>query len=328
MNFHILKLSCLCFISVMLSLCSYAQNVDKTFTSINLKAVQKKYGLDPSKALMKRIDETPESVLKMFRDAEMNPTEHRLTKEEESIVASAIAALPPLHRRVLKQHLKSISFLDNMPNTALTSPITNNDGVDLYHITFRAGILHQSISEWITEKENTCFSACDPTITISIQAGLLKALTYVFMHEGTHVVDGSINLISADSIGGKPHMNEFTRQFSNRIWKNINNIIWPVRDSLVLKSRFRLGGERFSNSDALKVYAELVNTPFTSLYSTASWHEDLAELLTVYHLTSVRHQPFRIIIRQSGKIVNLFEPMKSALVLSRLKLLSRFYSNA
>lgn len=309
------------------SLNSFAQRNIKEGTSMTLLAVQKKYDLDPSRPLLKRIARTPDKVIKMFRDAGMSPTEHQLTNEEEIIVASAISALPPLHQRVLKQHLKSISFLDNMPNTALTSTITTDGSVNLYHITFRAGILHQNITEWVNEKEATCFSGGDSTISVSIRAGLLKALTYVLLHEGTHVVDGSMHLISLDSVAGKPHMNDFTREFSKGIWSDINILQWPVKDSLVFKSRFRPGGRRYLYTEASPVYAGLVRTPFVSLYSTASWHEDLAELLTIYHLTEIYKQPFRIIIKRPGK-VQVFEPMKSAFVQKRLKLLHRFYEKA
>lgn len=320
-----------CFLNILcffVSLNSFAQRNIKEGTSMTLLEVQKKYDLDPSRPLLKRISKTPDKVIKMFRDAGMSPTEHQLTKEEVAIVASAISALPPLHQRVLKQHLKSISFLDNMPNTALTSTITKDESVNLYHITFRAGILHQNITEWVNEKEATCFSGGDSTISVSIQAGLLKALTYVLLHEGTHVVDGSMHLISADSVAGKPRMNDFTREFSKGIWSDIKTLQWPVKDSLVFKSRFRPGGRRYLYTEASQVYAELVKTPFVSLYGTASWHEDLAELLTVYHLTRVYTQPFRITIKRSGKVVQEFEPIRSAFAQKRLKLLRHFYGKA
>ena len=289
-----------------------------------LAAVQQKYSLDPGKPLTQRVEKTPDNVIKMFQEAGMSPTEHQLTNEEATIVASAFAALPSLHQRVLTQHLKSISFLDNMPNTALTSPITDKENVNLYHITFRAGILHQTISEWVTEKERKCF-VTDRSISISVQAGLLSALTYVLLHEGTHVVDGSLHLISTDTIAGKPHMDAFTASFSKGIWRNFNTHSWPFTDSIVVKSIFRPGGRRYQPAEATRVYSELIRTPFVSLYSTASWHEDLAELVTVYHLTKVFKQPFRIQIDKEGKVLHYFEPMRSEAVQKRLGLLQQFY---
>lgn len=62
-----------------------------------------------------------------------------------------------MHEKVLKDHLHSISFMDNMPNTALTSPVETAGVEKMFNITFRAAILNESISEWATWKENTCY---------------------------------------------------------------------------------------------------------------------------------------------------------------------------
>jgi len=323
-NISIILTGGICILYILKASISLGQGKSEGVKTEILEAVQKKYGLNSGKPLTQRVERTPDDVIKMFREAGMSPTEHQLTKEEVSIVASAFAVLPPLHQQVLKQHLKSISFLDNMPNTALTSPITDKENVNLYHITFRAGILHQTISDWVTEKERKCFTA-DPSISVTIQAGLLNALTYVLLHEGTHVVDGSIRLISADTIAGKPQMNAFTRDFSKGVWSNINSHSWPFTDSIVVKSIFRPGGHRYLPAEAIQIYSELTHTPFVSLYSTASWHEDLAELVTVYHLTKILRQPFRIQIEKEGKVLQHFEPMRSASVQKRLRLLQQFY---
>jgi len=121
--------------------------------------IQLKYGLDPATPLFSRVRETPVGVIKMFEEAGMSPRQHQLSPAERLIVERAFAALPPLHQRVLKEHLRSISFLDNMPNTALTSIVNTADAFRLYDITFRAAILRQNVSEWLTEKERACFDA-------------------------------------------------------------------------------------------------------------------------------------------------------------------------
>lgn len=209
-----------------------------------------------------------------------------------------------------------------MPNTALTAPVTKDEGVSLYHIAFRSGILHQTISEWITWKERTCFAGGDSAITVSVQAGILSALTYLMLHEGTHVVDGSLHLISTDTV----QPNAFTKAFAKGIWKNIFTHKWSFKDSIVVKSPFRPNGRRFLTTEATSVYKGLSQTPFVSLYSTASWHEDLAELLTVYHLTDILRQPFRFVVSQNGKEIFSYEPMNNIWVKKRTGLLKRFYT--
>ena len=70
-----------------------------------------------------RVKIAPESVFKMFREAGLKPVNRTLTTAEKEKVSKAFEHLTPLHQRILKQHLLSISFMDNMPNTALTSQL-------------------------------------------------------------------------------------------------------------------------------------------------------------------------------------------------------------
>jgi len=88
-----------------------------------------------------------------------------------------------------------------MPNTALTSPVETNDSVKMFNITFRAEILKQTISEWTTWKENTCYiKSQNNEYQIMIDAANLDAIVYVLLHESTHVVDAALNI--------NPHLDE------------------------------------------------------------------------------------------------------------------------
>lgn len=100
-----------------------------------------------------RIEIAPESVFENFREAGMKPVNHKLTPTEKEKVNQAFTLLPPLHQRILKQHLQSISFMDNMPNTALTSPVDTSGAMKMFNITFRASLLDENISQWATWKE-------------------------------------------------------------------------------------------------------------------------------------------------------------------------------
>jgi hypothetical protein len=118
----------------------------------------RRHGLDPASPLESRVKETPAAVLKMFEeDGGAAPTAHALTRAERRRLSAAFAALPPLHRRVLGQRLRSISFLDGMPNTALTSTVNPDEPCRLFDITIRAAILQEDVSQWMTWKERTCY---------------------------------------------------------------------------------------------------------------------------------------------------------------------------
>lgn len=274
--------------------------------------------------LTKRVLIAPESVFKLFREAEMNPVNHELTEVERAKVEKAFAILPPLYQKILKGHLHSISFMDNMPNTALTSPVESSDSMQLFNITFRAGILNETISEWATQKEYTCYDrSANPDLAISIEAGDLDALQYVLLHEATHVLDAVLNVT--------PHPEERgalvePTPYTKGIWHKMNIPTEPFIDSLLEKTRFR-SGKTVPIALAPEIYKALGKTPFASLYGMASWFEDLAELVTIYHLTKKMSQPFRVVVKKKDIELIKFEPMKSKGVKKRLAQLGFFYKS-
>jgi hypothetical protein len=272
--------------------------------------------------LMKYIAPAPDSIFKKFRDAGMNPSNHPLTEAERVKVEEAFSVLPPLHRKILRSHLHSLSFMDNMPNTALTSPVVGQDSVERFNITFRSGILHETISEWATKKENVLFDRSENNgYTVSIEAGNLDAFVYVLLHEATHVVDAVLKLT--------PRIEKATDTvaptvMTKGIWRKLNVPVEQYMDSLVEKTIFR-GGVKISIASAPEIYRTLSKMPFVSLYAMASWSEDIAELETIYHLTHKIKQPFYVIIRKGNDELARFEPMKRKLVQKRLRHLKVFY---
>jgi hypothetical protein len=295
----------------------------------------------PGTAWVDKVQPTSPAVLQMFREAGMSPTEHTLSADEQRIVAAAFANLPPLHQRVLKSHLRSINFLDNMPNTALTSTVdpdeqpgngqaSKDPGHKWFDITFRAQILHQDVSEWLTLKERTCFDTTQSPIRVAIRAGHLSAFEYVLLHEATHVVDGALGISPVMPAGnlakGQSLPDSLLTGFTAGVWAG-HTVVGskyqsPLLDSLV----FRRGGKPVPAAKALKVYRALQQTPFVSLYARNSWNEDLAECLTIFHFTQKLRQPFEITVRQGNKIIFSYQPVQSARVRNRFKYLSRFYT--
>ncbi len=273
-----------------------------------------------SDPLIMRVGKTPEKVLQAFRSAGMTPTEHRLTVEERGAINIAFNSLPPLHKQVLMQHLASISFLDSMPNTALTAIIDDQDSSDRkYHIAFRAAILHQTISEWLTEKEKSCYRRDSSGISVVFDAGTMNAFVYVLLHESTHVVDGSLGIFEKAS--------PFAAAFTKGVW--LDRSTPAVGDSLINNNYFRHGGRGrvYPDSLAVNMYASLLQTPFVSLYSTSSWSEDLAECVAIYHLTRYLGQPFRILVTKNRLALAVYEPAIDRMTEQRMNLMSLFYSN-
>ncbi len=186
-----------------------------------------------------RVLKAPESVFRKFIEAGMNPSNHVLTETEQAKVDKAFSILPPLHKKILKEHLVSISFMDNMPNTALTSTLETTDSTKQFNLTFRAGILNETISEWATWKEKSAFdNSANQTMEIQIDAGKLDAIQYVLLHEATHVVDAVLGLTPhAENIDSLVAHTTFTK----KIWRLFNKPMAEFTNSILEKTRFRSG---------------------------------------------------------------------------------------
>jgi hypothetical protein len=282
------------------------------------------YELNPKTVIEKRIGNTPGRVLKIFEQAGMNPKAHELTPSERIVVDSAFAMLPPLHKKVLKEHLRSISFLDNMPVSAMTSPVNDNDEFKLYDITFHASVLKQTTSEWLTEKERTCFNKDSSSISVSVEAGSINALVFILIHEATHIVDGATRILPQQW----KHDNEKSviPAVAASTWSNWLNLLPAFQNSLLNTTRYRKGGKIFTMEEALPVYSALKRTPLVSIYGASNWHEDLAEYLTVYHFVYKLGQPYCIILKENGKVILSYKPLESNLVRSRLDFMNLFYN--
>jgi len=74
---------------------------------------------------------------------------------------------------------------------------------------------------------------------------------------------------------------------------------------------YRQAGRALPIAQADALYAGLRATPFASVYGSADWYDDLAELVALHHWTQVLRQPFRLVVRDGEALVTSYEPMKS-----------------
>jgi hypothetical protein len=318
------QLNVLSFILLICSVQCTSQDTSNDTSRRTKAQIPELYEFDPKTVIERRIGNTPEQDLKIFERAGMNPKAHELTPSERKVVDKAFAMLPPLHRKVLKDHLRSISFLDNMPVSAMTSPVNDNDEFKLYDITFNASILKQTVSEWLTEKERACFNKDSSSISVSIEAGSINALVFVLIHEATHIVDGATRILPQQ--WRNDNEKSVIPAVAACTWSNWLNLLPAFQNSLLSATRYRKGGKIFTMQEALPLYTALKCTPLVSIYSASNWHEDLAEYLTVYHFTYKLGQPYSIILKENGKVILSYKPMESNLVRSRLDFMNLFYN--
>lgn len=283
-----------------------------------------RHAINPEAPIESRIGETPASVLEMFKDAGLGtPTTHELTPAERRAFADAVAKLPLLHARILRERLRRVSFLDGMPNTALTSTVNPDETHHVFDITIRASVFAETVSEFLTQKERTCFDTTGSPLAVSIETGPLDAVVYVLLHEATHIVDRSLGF--TPEFGARASDGSAMTPFTEGVWSERTIPVPRFRHEILGRVRFGAGGEPLPIDQAISVYEALMKTPFASLYGSTNWYDDAAELVTWYHLAERLALPYRVVIRDAGREVFAYEPMRSPLVRSRIDQMARFY---
>lgn len=146
--------------------------------------------------LMARVAPPPQGVIDKFKEAGMEDIRpHILTAPEQAKVLAALTSLPTLHRRVLEQKLHSLAFVDGIPGdgTGLTSRDETKGSFD---ITLRASVIDESLSTFLTNKERRVFIDDGSGDTVTLKGTGTDALTFVLLHESTHVVDFTCGITS------------------------------------------------------------------------------------------------------------------------------------
>jgi len=249
-------------------------------------------------ALMERVGQPAEDDITTFKKAGMQDvTPHILTDEERMAVEAALASLPSLNKQVLQQNLNKLAFVDGIPGegTGLTSPSARKG---LSNITLRASVINESLTTFLTNKERRVYKPDGSGLTISVTGTGTNALRYVLLHESTHVVDVSCGVTT------NPRS-----KFVQGIWTG-HSTLAPSIAAITPKTYFR-GADHLPIAKASDVYDALAQTPFVSLYATASRQEDLAELVTWHEIYTQDGGDLIIGLKDAGgKTIEEWHPLR------------------
>lgn len=288
------------------------------------------HGAAPPATLASRIAPPDRTVIQHFEAAGMRDIRpHVLTPAELAQVEQALARLPALHRRVLDTHLRHLSFVDGVPGqgTALTSRVGAGARFDTqfdtqFDLTLRASALHETLTQFLTTKERRLFEADGSGHTVTIEAGGADALTYLLLHEATHVLDMSSKLTERrDNVFGRGIWQ--TPQAQGRI-----PLAPQLAASAAAATRFR-GAGPIAASRARAHYDALAQTPFVSFYATAAPGEDLAELVAWRVITRRHGHTLSIGVHDAdGALLERYQPLRFPAVQARLPLVERLLADA
>jgi hypothetical protein len=252
-------------------------------------------------------------------------TNHALTSEQRQKFVTALDVLTPLHRTIIQEHLRSISFADGLPANAQTVRVTPSGPEPAFDLIINARVLDETLSEFATRKERQIFETGDSQISVAVVAGSMDAVTFVLAHEATHMVDMVLRLIPVMP-PGVPIQEADHTPFSRGVWETATTAAPAYRGSVLDSIPMRTGGSPLDIAKARTLYEELSRTPFVSVYASLIVVEDIAELVAWRQMTEKYGQPYRIDVRDGTGAIYSYEPMQSPLVRSRLSQLGRFDS--
>jgi len=290
------------------------------------------YTLRQDLALHERIAPAPKVVMDfwMETDGRKDYTVYMPDGREMSDIRRSLENLPPLHKKVLKQRLIGIYFINNFMGSGGADWVADGKKNLFFYLVINPGILKmKDLSEMLTWRERSCFiGQNDVKISVNCGSGV-NQLTYIMLHEGAHIVDYACRVT--------PYVEQEVRRFYTDpreetdfvrgIWKSIHE---PLKDFSFRKDLTFYGfnkGPRIKASDAPEVYRGLATSPFVSLYGSQSWAEDLADFVTFYHVTQKMKLPYVISVAVKGKELVHYRPMDNPEVKKRFRLMDRFYGD-
>ncbi|WP_137153059.1 hypothetical protein [Devosia sp. FKR38] len=300
-------------VGFVLALCVPVSAADACATPIGNRdrAEINRLNFDPVAPLQTRIAAPTSEVVAAFSQmAGKEATPHQPDTGQLQRLTQALASLPPLHRQMLEHHLRHLSFIDtDGRGTGLTAAVGDGD-YPVFDITLRAGILDESLSDFLTAKERQLFLEDGSGTTVSVNAPG-DALRYVLLHEASHVVDHVLGLSS-----------ELAPELARGIWMDRRDLSAPWSEQAIAGTAYR-GGEPMPARQAVALYEALSHTPFPSLYATAAAPEDFAELVAWRELSLASPPSALEFVVQDGQGHQLYsvKPLQSGAVRQRMEAL-------
>ncbi len=257
--------------------------------------------------LASRVTAPAPGAIERFAGAGMRDVRpHVLTTAERAKVEAALAALPAAHRAVLEKRLRNLSFVDGIPGADI-GMITDVGETGQFDFTLRASLIDESLGAYLTARERRLFEADGTGRSIVVEATGIDALTYVLLHETTHVVDVGMGITAS-----------MESPFVTGIWEGRTALTPALAGSTAATTTFR-GGRPIPVGKAETIYDALAQTPFVSLYATAAAAEDLAELIAWNEVLQRRRGTLVItVVDAGGKVVKRYEPLNFPAVKARM----------
>ena len=230
----------------------------------------------------------------------------------------------------MQERLLAVYFIDGLYVGGGTHWVLDKGGEVYAYMTINRRAFDLSNSDFLTLKERTVFSREPSKYSIEIDVGgHKKCLLYILTHESVHLVDFVAGITPyAEEVLHKIKGGELrTTSFTEGVWWQFDQPERKYRFKQLSQLEFYRKDARggIPMSDSKRIYEALEKTPFASLYSMTNWSEDLAEAITMWHLSEKLGLSYSIRVKKDGEKIFHSQPVKKALFQKRPLPLEDFY---
>jgi hypothetical protein len=292
------------------------------------------YSFNPAPPLAARVLPAPDFVSLYLgeMDAINDYANYSPSEAERAQIAKSLDALPPDYKKTLTESLLGIYFIQNYLGSSYTEYVLDTNNKIYTFIAINPAVLKNTASEWLTQKELSCFAPVENThVEIRVTCGYnIPALDWVLMQAASLAVDYAkgVTPYPEKAVADTPGRGVRESWWTKGIWKEENrfdpSIDFPFQADVTFYGIG--GGPKIGLDQAPEVYKKLSKTPVATLHGATGWAMDFAEFMAFYHVTQKLRQPYRIDVFKNGFPSVLYAPATSPAVRARFQLADRFYT--
>jgi len=229
-------------------------------------------------------------------DSHSNYLPHELSLDERALFENTFVQLPDFLKEPLQAEVFDIYFVENFSGGGMTYFIWK-DGKPKYILIFNPKTFHQTLSEWLTYRDNTAFDSSNSQFSLrETESGNHIGFLHTLVHESCHVYD-----------------------FVHGVWKNQASVLpesdFPVRSKLSFYDVESTA--KVPITDFVSEFDLFTKAGFASIYGSWNSLDDFAENETYVLLDKKYMAKLTLEIEKDNMLVKSYVSSNSPVVLGR-----------
>lgn len=288
------------------------------------------YTFDPGTALVDRFVAAPAFVLGYLGKVD-GRTYRSLatTPAQRAALVRELDALPTLVKRVFRERLLAAYLVPDFQGNGQIDWVIDGLGEVYLTLVINPAVFSATAAARLDVRDSSAFRNEGGRQVIRYDFGPRDpgALAYVLLHEGVHGVDyvGQITPFTEPLMRKTLSLPFLPTPFTRGVWERYDRPAKNADFALRNRLRFWSSSPTLPPSYALTIYQGLRASPFSSLYASSNWAEDLTELMVCYHFTTRLGLPFKVHVGYAPGNELVYEPAANPRVRARFPQLEMFY---